>query len=290
MKKTRFEELQNFAIIIIAALLSAFGLHIFVYSAEFAPSGVDGIATMLQKITKINAGIFSLVLNAPLIIWSYFSLSKKYALYTVVYTLISSAIIFILGETEFYQYTAENGMIISAVFSGVMLGVRTGLMFKVGASTGGVDIIASIVNKKKPHVNVERIVSILGYTIIAISFFVYKDFNCILLSIVQIFVLERAVSYVLKDNRSAIEFKIITKDADALKEDILFHLRHGASVIDCKGMYTGAENQMILSIVNRRQVGEFLKIVKKHPGTFVYYSNVSGVYGNFRWKENEEIK
>ncbi len=61
---------------LVAAALSAFGLHIFVYPARFAPAGIDGVATMLQEITSLNAGYFSLMINIPLLIIAYFFLKK----------------------------------------------------------------------------------------------------------------------------------------------------------------------------------------------------------------------
>lgn len=285
------KEVLNVTLTIIASMLSAFGLYVFVYPSKFAPSGVDGIATMLQEITSISAGYFSLLINLPLLVIAFFVLKKKYVIYTIIITVVSSLMIIVLEGVNFYQYKEENDRILSAIFSGLILGVRTGIMLKIGASSGGIDIIASIFHKKRPYVNVEKIISIICYVIIAISFFVYdNDLNCILLSIVQMFVFEKAVSAVLRDSRDAIEIKIITKNPEEIKQEIISNLKHGATIIDSKGMFTGEPSSMIVTIINTRQVGEFLNIIKRYPNTFVYYSNVVGVKGNFRWFKDDEVK
>ena len=82
-------EIKNIILTIIASILSAVGLWVFVYPARFAPSGVDGIATMLYDITKINAGYFSLIINVPLLLIAWFILDRKYVVYTVLCTIIT---------------------------------------------------------------------------------------------------------------------------------------------------------------------------------------------------------
>ena len=275
---------------IFAAALSAITLHVFVYANAFAPSGVDGIATMLQQITGLSAGIYSLILNAPLIVFAWILLDKKFVLYTLLFTLLSSGFIVLLAEIGFYQYHAENERLLAAIFSGILLGVRTGLMIRIGSSTGGVDIIACLIQKKSNYVNIERIISVLCYVTIFLSFFVYRDINSVLLSLVQMYIFEWGVNFIMKDNRDAVEFKIITKCPELLKEDITLSLKHGATVIESKGIFTDDRSNVIISIVNARQIPEFLEIIKKHPDTFVYYSKVMGVRGNFRWKKTDIVK
>ena len=272
---------------LLSAIISALTLHVFVYNNKFAPSGVDGIATMLQEITKTNAGIYYFVLNIPLLIIAWFFLDKRFVVYTVLFTVLSSAFIYLLAEINFYQYKAENERLLAAIFSGILLGIRTGIMIRLGSSTGGVDIVASIFQKRNTHINIERIISVICYAIILASFIVYKDLNSILLSLVQMYIFEWGVNFVMKDNRDAVEFKIITKYPEELKQEILFELKHGATVMESKGMFTDEDSNMIISIVNQRQIPVFLKIINKYPKTFVYYSKVMGVRGNFRWRKSD---
>lgn len=287
-KEVLLKEGKNLILTVIGAMLSAFGLHVFVYPFEFAPSGIDGIATMLQEVTGVNAGIYTLLLNLPLLIAAYFILKKRYVIYTVIFILMASGMLMGLEAMSFYQFSTDTDMLIPAIFSGVILGVRTGLMLKIGACAGGVDIIACIIQKKKSHLNVERLITIFCYITIIISYFVYNSVTSILLAVVQMYVFEIFAGSMLKDKRNAIEFKIITKHPEEIKNDIIFNLKHGATVLEGKGMYTDEESSVIISVINIRQVPEFLEIIKKHPDTFAYYGELTGVRGNFRWEKDDE--
>ena len=291
MKNINYKkEVLNTLLTVVAAALSAFGLHVFVYPASFAPAGIDGVATMLQEITKFNAGYYSLIFNIPLLIIAWFFLKKKYVVYTVLFTVISSLMLVVLGEVNFYQYHDTGAGLIAAVFSGVMLGVRTGIMLRLGASSGGVDIIASMVQSKRAHGNIEKIITLICYVIIGASYFLYGDLNSILLSIIQMFVFEKASAVLMKETRNAVEFKIVTRNPEEIRNDIIYVLKHGATIIESRGMYTDEGSSMIISVVNIRQIPEFLKITKKYPNTFVYYSDVTGVNGNFRWYKDDIAK
>ena len=275
---------------VIAAIVSSLALYVFVYPANFVPLGLEAVVTMLQSLFKINAGWFNLLLNAPLVLYALFKLDKKYVIFTLFFTLLSSVVLIVLEKLEFPQYIAPNERLLASVFAGIMLGVRTGLMLRIGASTGGVDIIARIVQNKIPHVNVERIITVICCLLICVSYFVYKDFNCILLGIVQMFISEKATTFLMKDNREAFKLEIVTKYPQELRDDIIFNLRHSATVIDGKGMYSDTSYSVVFVVLNLYQMADFMNIIKKYPDTFVYYFDVKGVYGNFRRFKDEEVK
>ena len=107
MKKT-LQVIFETLIVLIASLLSAVGLHTFVNTANFAPSGIDGVAMMLQKLTTFNMGYISLAINIPLLIVAWFFISKKYVIYTTIFTLLSSGALILMEHIKFYQYIAKT--------------------------------------------------------------------------------------------------------------------------------------------------------------------------------------
>lgn len=279
----------DFLIIVVASALSAVGLHMFINPAGFAPSGVDGIATMLQTTIGINMGYTSLLFNVPLLIVAWFLLNKKYVIYTLIYTFLSSAMLILAETVGLYQYSSETNTWIAVVTSGFLLGLRTGLLIKHGGSSGGIDIIACIIQKKRPYFNVETLISIISYMIIGASFFVYGNLESILMAVVQTVVFNITMNAVLKPTRNAVEVKIITNNANDLKQDILHNLKHGATILKCRGMYTDGERDMIVTVINIRQLNELMQISRKYPNTFIYYDTVNGVWGNFRWNKFDAV-
>jgi uncharacterized membrane-anchored protein YitT (DUF2179 family) len=181
--------------------------------------------------------------------------------------------------------------LLAAIFSGVLFGLRTGLMIRISASSGGIDIIASMINKKMPYRNIENVITAICYGIIGISYFVYENsIMSLLLAVVQMFVFEKASGVLLKENRNAVEVKIITKHPEDIRNDIIYTLKHGATVVESHGMYTEEKSSMVISVINIRQIPELYDILRKYSGTFAYYSDVNGVRGNFRWKSTDEAK
>jgi len=281
---------RDLCVTVVSCIISSFALYYFVYPANFAPTGVDGIVTMLHEMFDFSAGALTLIINAPLLILAFFILNKKYIIYTVIYTILSSGLLILFEGIKFPQYVSQNNLMLSAVFSGALLGIRTGFMVRIGGSSGGVDVVASMIQKKNPYINIERYISILCFIIIGSSFFVYKNPECIFLSIIQIFVFEKAMELVMKNTRNAVEFKIITDKPELLKEEILSNLKHGATVVESKGMFTGNTKSMVFCVVNTRQVPEFMRLLKKHDNLFVYSCDVSSVNGNFRWRKEDIAK
>ncbi len=290
MKMKLLKEVKCTVAAVIAALISAFTIHIFILPAEFAPSGVDGVAIMLQNITSINAGWFTLIINIPLLIVGLFVFKKRYVIYTILFTVLSSVILIILQTVNFYQMYLPNERLLVTLLSGVLLGARTAIMLKFGASTGGMDIIAGFIQCKNKYVNIERIISVLCCITCFMSIFVYKNILSLIFSFVQMFAFDRAADYVLKDTRHAIEFKIITKNPQRISERIIKELKHGATILNSRGGFADDDNFIVVTVVNIRQIPELLDMLKEEGSSFVYYTEAKGVKGNFRWKSDDEVK
>ena len=291
-KRDKLRILKCAFIMLLASVISSVALHSFVYPANFVPLGMEAVATMLFYLfPKINAGYFNIILNVPLFVFAFFKLNKKYTFLTLAFTIVSSVILILLEKINFPQYKCEDsGRLLAAIFTGIMLGLRTGLMLRIGASTGGVDIVASFVQKKLPHLCVERIITVLCLGLIIVSYFVYNDFNSILLGIVQMFISEKATTFLLRDTRKAVRVEIITKHPEQIRNDIVVNLRHTATVTESTGMFSGEKYYVVLTILNLYQMSLFAEIMKKYPDAFATYSEVQGVLGNFRRYRDEEAK
>lgn len=283
---------KNLLYLLISCLLSSFGLWYFVYPSHFAPIGFDGVATMLYELSgyKINAGYITIALNAPLLILSCVFLDRKFTVYTVLCIFGTSACLVLLEALGVPQYQETGDKILPAIFSGLLLGLRTGLLLKIGSSSGGVDIIAGLIQKKYPYGNFESYITYICYVIMGLSYFVYHELQAIMLSIIQMFVFEKTAAFVMKSMRNAVEFKIITAHPEEFKNEIISVLKHGATVVQSTGMFTGEQKSMVFCVVNTRQVPEFMKLLKKYDNIFVYSSDVSSVKGNFRWLKDDVAK
>ena len=289
------KEISHILLTFLAAFVSVVALHTFVIPSNFSPSGIDGLCTILYEVTGINMGWFKILINIPLLVLAYIFLNKKYVLYIIFFTILDSMGVVVLESVNFYTYIPTDLLaheligyrLFAALVSGILLGVCVGIMLKIGYSSGGVDIIACLLHKWKPHFDVERIISVCAYSIVAISFFIYKDMTSIFLSAVQIFVSECIVSTILKRDRYAIEVKIVTKNPDDIRHDILYTHKHGATIVKSNGMYSGDDNYIIFSVMSIKEIPKLMNILKKYPETFVYFSDGVRVQGDFHFRDDE---
>ncbi len=285
IKQTLKKEITSTLLMLCAVTVSFVSLWVFVMPSDFAPSGIDGVSMILNEITGINPGWFKLLINLPLMALALIFLKRRYVIYIIIFTLIDSLGLIFLENISFYQYipTDLGGRLIASLSAGVALGVCVGIMIKIGCSSGGIDIVAGIVNLKKPHVKIERIISIICYVIIFCSYFVYWDLNSVLLSIIQIVIFEVTSSFILKNTRYAVEVKIVTKEPEKIRDEILFNLKHSATIIEAEGMFTGEKNFVVMTVINSIDIHNFMQVMKKHPETFVYFSDGVRVQGDFHY-------
>ena len=285
------KELNSMFLLFCAAAVSFLSVHVFIVPSNFAPSGIEGISMILYEITGINIGWFKLAFNIPLMIVAWICLNKRYVLYVIAFVVLDSLGVILLEQVGFYTFIPagltvgeEMGYrLISAMVAGVALGICTGFMLKIGCSTGGIDIIACLVSMKKPNFHVERIISIICYGVILCSYFVYRDLTSILLSCIQIFVFEWTAASLLRKDRYAVEVKIITKDPDAIREEILYKYRHSATVVEATGMYTGDAYSMVITVLDSRNMQNFMVSMKAHPDTFIYFTDGVKVQGEYHF-------
>ena len=295
LRKQAQKEATHLLLTVVAAFISVVALHTFVVPSDFSPSGIDGLCTILYELTGVNMGWYKILINIPLLTLAYKFLNRKYVLYVIAFTAMDSLGVVLLEKIHFYTYiTADHAgelivgyRLLAALVSGIMLGVCVGIMLRIGCSSGGVDIIACLVHKWKPHVNVERIISICAYLIVGLSFFVYRDLTSIILSAVQIFVSECVISKLLKGERFAVEVKIVTKDPDIIKDEILYKHKHSATIVKTSGMYSGEDNFMVVCVMNMKEVPSFMNTMKQHPEAFVYFSDGVRIQGDFHFREEE---
>ena len=289
------KESTHVLLTLVAAICSVVALHTFVVPSNFASSGIDGLCTVLYEITGLNMGWFKIMINLPLLILAYIFLKRKYVIYVMFFTFLDSLGVILLEKINFYIYIPDGlpaseligYRLIAALVSGIMMGVCIGIMLKIGYSSGGVDIVACLLHKWKPHINVERIISICAYSIVVISFFVYRDLTSIFLSAIQIFMSECIISIILKRERYAIEVKIVTKNPEEIKNEILYTFKHGATIVKSNGMYSGDDNYVIMSVMNVKEIPKLMNILKKSPDMFVYFSDGIRVQGDFHFNDDE---
>ena len=269
------------------ALLSALNYELFVFPNSFAPSGVNGICTMIQYVTGIGVGSLSLIINIPLALLCYFKVSKPIALRSMVYVVMFSVGLEILEYVDLsaFAYSTPNGTskILGPLVAGIIMGYSYSILAKASAYSGGMDFVSALIHAKDPQKSVYGVTFSINVVIAAASYFVYGyQMEPVILCILYSFTSSTVVERLMKSGREAVCFEIITDYPQEISDDIIKKLRHTTTLIPARGMYSGRETNMLICVVNKTQVSQISRIIRKYPNTFAIMDPVSEVMGNFK--------
>lgn len=287
----------TYFIIAFVALLASVNYELFVFPNQFAPSGVNGICTMIQYVTGVSVGYLSLIINIPLAIWCYIEVSKPLAFRSMVYVVTFSLGLLILDHVDLspFAYVTETGTskILGPLVAGVIQGYVYSILVKASAYTGGTDFVSAIIHKRNPNKNFFGLSFTINSFIAAASYFVYGyQMEPVILCILYSFMSTNVGDRLMKSGQEAISFEIITDYPQEISKELIDKLHHSATLIPAKGMYSGRETSVLLCVVNKTQAANVSRIVHKYPHTFAIVDPVSRILGNFKHlsSDGKEIK
>ena len=166
----------TYCVIILSAFLCALNYTIFVFPNKFAPAGLNGLCTMFQYLTGWNMGYLSLLLNLPLAIAVYRSVSKTLAVRAFTYVVFFSIFLVVMEKVNLssFGYSTENGTstIMGPLVGGIVTGAVVSMLLRAGTYSGGTEYIASLIHKKRPEFNFFWVSFILNCAVAVLSFFV----------------------------------------------------------------------------------------------------------------------
>ena len=284
----------TYAIILLLAFGNAVSYHLFVFPNRFAPSGLNGLCTIIQELLGLNVGYLSLIINIPLALVVFRLVNRKLAFRSMVYVLVFSAMLVVLEKVDLsnFAYSTDNGTstILGPLVAGIISGFVYGILVKCSAYTGGMDYVASLVRIKRPDLNFFYVTFVINVAVAFISYFVYGyQIEPVLLCILYSFMSSTVSDNMLKSGRSAIRFEIITDTPEELSQAIIENLHRSATLIPATGMYSGQEKNILICVINKSQIAALSKIIRNHPNSFAIMSGVSEGMGNFK-KLNPEGK
>ena len=289
----------TYAVILLLACCNAMSYHIFVFPNRFAPSGLNGLCTIIQELFGLNVGYLSLVINIPLAMLVYRFVNRKLAFRSMIYVATFSAMLVVLERVDLsaFAYSTDNGTstILGPLVAGIISGGVYGFLVKCSSYTGGMDYVASLVRLKRPDLNFFYVTFMINVGVAFISYFVYGyQLEPVILCILYSFMSSTVSDNMLKAGRSAVRFEIITDHPEELSRDIIEKLHRSCTLIPARGMYSGEEKKLLICVINKSQIATLSKLVRKYPRSFAVMSGVSEVMGNFKklnpdGKENKDF-
>ena len=269
--------LWDLFLVVSGSALFSVSVNMFSSPNNIVQGGLTGIGTIANYLFSLPIGSVMLVLNIPLFALALRSLRLKFVIKTVIATLIFTTLIDV-GAYFIPPYRGD--MLLSCIFCGVLAGAGLALVFLTGATTGGTDIIAMLIRKRRPDISVGNIMLIGDLGVIALSFVVYGKIESIMYAVIVIFISAKVIDFVLYGREHTKLVFIITNRKEALLPAILLEIGRGASVLPVRGGYTGDNKSLILCAVKKIQIREILRLTAlKDPDAFTIVCDAGQVIG-----------
>ena len=278
MKKNK-DILIQYIGLIIACMIMAVGLNMFLVPKTIAPGGLSGLSVVISKLTGFPVSNILFTISTPLLLFSVKILGKKDA----IKTFIGMAILTLsLKVTEpLSTISLTDNTLLAAISGSILVGLSLGILFRIDASTGGTDLIALMLNRIIPSIPVSKCLSMIDGTVVVLAGVVNMNFETGLYSAIALYIMVKIIDTITAGFDYAKAFFIITEKKDILQEAIIRDLSRGATILDAKGGYTNEDKNVMIVVVNQKKQEVALKKMVKEldEKSFIIVTDVYEVLG-----------
>lgn len=263
-KKKIFIGIFDALLVIVGTFLMGIAFNVFLNNNKISPSGFSGLSAILSNVLAenlnihISASVFYLLLNGALFVFAYKSLGLKFA--------INSAI-GIMGYSIFMEVAnfdiglSGTDLLLCAIYGGVVMGVGMGLVFRGHGSTGGSDMLASLLSKKLKFVTVGSMVFVVDFIVVTLSLIAYKNMELALYSLIAIWIMTKMADVIISGFQSLRAYYIISANYQEIADKIMYEAERGVTSFKSKGMYTQKDQNVLMTVVTRAESVKLRQIV-----------------------------
>ena len=260
----------------------ALAVDLFYLPAGITTGGITGVAILLKRGFGLPVGITSLMMNVPLFVLAFRYLGLRFAaasLYGAAISYIACDALAFLERTA-VAAVARTDPLLAAFFGGMLMGGGLGLVFAAGGTTGGVDIAAALVHRKKPGLSLGRLMLAGDLMVIAVGTAADGDVRGFMYGCVALYVSARAIDAVLYGLERGSAALIVTAREKQVKKAIFDHLSRGVTEIPALGGYTGDRRTVLLCAVSLSQTATLTAAVRaEDPDAFVILTEAREMLG-----------
>ncbi len=277
---------------IIAGVVVGTAYFFFQNSNGFAPGGVGGLATITHHLIqdRVSWSLLMVAFNLPIFVLVSAMVDKKLGFMLSIYMVVQSFIPKLYEALDAKAYCLVNNqgdfnIVFACIATGVISGFGFSIMLRRFGASGGTYGISALIKKAKPEMNIAYVSFIMDASVVFIAFFVYgMKITPVICTLLNLFIANVIVDRGIGGIKEGYRFEIVTTNPDELSKELMTRLHRGVTEINVHGMYSDTDKYMLVCIVNKRQIGEMMRIIKKYPDTFASFAKVKEVFGNFKRK------
>ncbi len=284
IKKWMYEYSQ----IVFGVTIMTLGFYFFLLPENLVIGGVMGLAVIFKA--QINPSIFLYIVNTGLLFTGLLVLGKDFFLKTVFGSLASPTIIFILESLNISEFwvmneITESRLLIASMGGAILVGAGLGIVFRVGGTTGGMDVLQSIIHKKV-HIPYQIIFYFTDGLVVVLSLFVFKDVELFIYAVASVFLISIIVDNVSIKGRAGQTIFVITHKPDLIKQAIYDTIDRGCTLIESEGGFSGTKSKMVICTMRNREVNKMRSVIERiDPEAFTFMTDTKEAVGRGFSKE-----
>lgn len=243
--------------------------------------GFTGLAIIVKEVTLgafpggVPLWFTNLMLNVPVFLVALKVKGKRFIGRTLIGTFLLSAWLYLIPSVDLTQ----GDYILAAVFGGLIGGIGMGLVLLAKATTGGTDMVATLIQHYVRHYSIVQIMQILDGIIVLCGFYVF-GIRAAMYAMVAIFITSKVSDTLMEGLKFSKAAYIITDQYELVAKKILEDLERGVTGLKAKGMYSGADKCMLYCVVSQKEIVQVKEIVAEvDPNAFVIVSDAREVLG-----------
>ena len=267
--------------ILIGTLCMAMAVNFVYEPMHMVTGGVSGTAIIIKGLSmnwsdfEIPVWMTNILLNIPIFLWGYFVRGKRYLRVTFVANLLFTLFLFCIPVIPIRQ----KDYFLAALYGGILNGTGLGLVFSTGYSTGGTDLLSSILHKYMPQVPIARILFCLDAAVIAAGIFTFGSHSAAY-AVFAVFLSSKVMDLILTGVRAGKQIWIISEEYQKIGSQILEELHLGVTSLDGRGVYSNRKKNVLVCLASAREIARILQIVEKNDdNAFVFIQDVKEIMG-----------
>lgn len=262
---------------VLGSAVVALAVAVFTVPNDIAPGGVSGLATALAYISPISVGVWTLLLNVPLLLAAWRLLGLRPLIFTLLATVLLSVFIDLFGYL-LPGYT--NNVLLAAAAGGVLSGLGVGLLFLRGISTGGTDLAALLLKKPFPNVPNGIMLLVIDALVVAIAVVIFRDIEVALYSAITIYLSSKVIDALAQGVDYAKVIYVITERGEEISRVLNERTDRGTTMLSAMGGYTGKSKHMVVTVTRRNVLAQTLRLIREtDPAAFTFVTDSTEVHG-----------
>lgn len=271
------EKMKSGILVFVGITLVAIAISMFLVPNKIVNGGASGLATIIYYTIGIKPSISNALINGILLMLSFICFGKRF----VIKTVSSIAGLTLLIEVFSYFPPVTDNVLLASIFGAVLYGMGIGIVLSQGSTTGGTDIMGRLIQHKKPHWKIGKILLGVDFFVIFLSLITFKTTEAVLYGILALFLSTNAIDWLMKSlNISKLAF-VITDKGQEISDYLISTSPRGVTLVDATGGYTHEDRQVLICALKESEITEFQrKILAIDEDAFIIYSESQQIVGN----------